>query len=959
MRRKLTLALASVLAMISVSALALGLGEIRLNSYLNQRLDAEIELVSATADELAGLTVRLADRDAFERQGIERAAVLSSLNFEVIRRPNGTAYLKVSSKEPIKEPFLTFLVEARWARGRLLREYTLLIDPPVFAERESAPAIEPEAPMAERPGVTELVADQTLLRDAEEPAMPAAEPVTEAAAEEFGEEVSAGEPVAEETFAEEAGDVVSVPPLEAEEQPIRREPARIETPEMGGDYGPIQRNETLWGIAQRLRPDDSITINQMMVAIYRANPEAFYGNINRMKAGYILRIPEYSDVSAISRAEAFREAKRMNEEWRSGTSAPVSREADVEPAEAEQSLSLVAPEEEPAAGLDTGIGAGGEEGLAAEEEPLLLGDDEADAGAVELGVEEQASERLADIEDETLQALQDQEPALPELSPELSVEPELGTEEELPLPVEEDALTGEAESAEPVAGTPDEAPAEEAVQLEQDARTAAPVVQRPAEKSMLDQALELAMSPVGMGAGAALVLLLLVVALIMRKRKGEAEARAVAALGDWSEDDEGDVTVVAGYDDEGTDATVIAGGSAGSDDIGAVFGHGLEHEDTGTQKLEDDAEATQLLADADKTQMLAREEAGSDDFTETVVGSNAVSLDENDPLSEADFHMAYGLYDQAAEVVEKAIQRDPSRKEYKVKLAEIYYAANNNDGFLHAARMLKEQIGGSSDSDWSNIVIMGRQIAPGDALFAEGGATGGGDVDLDFGMEDSGDTGTGTMFGGDAVDKDLDFDLPSAEPKPAPAAMEADDSLDFDLDIGGETGTGAAAVPESSTDMDFDLDLGSVGDETADGENIFGASVSSPQEEEFAVPESGGESTQSEFDKALEELSAYVDTNIPAGDAGDSVSPEEGAGELNLDEFSFDKDTGGLGGDEDFGSAGEEDEESLGEIGTKLDLARAYIDMGDPDGARSILEEVVADGDAEQKKEAQELIDQL
>src|SRR5690606_3039277 len=169
MRRYLTLALALVLAAISVNALALGLGEIRLNSWLNQRLDAEIELVSATADELESLQVRLADQAAYDRHGLDRTAELNSLQFRVVRRPNGTAYLHVTSSETIREPFLTFLVEASWSRGRLLREYTVLLDPPTFADRQAA---EDAVPAASTPSMA-AEPEQSVTR--EEPAAVVAE----------------------------------------------------------------------------------------------------------------------------------------------------------------------------------------------------------------------------------------------------------------------------------------------------------------------------------------------------------------------------------------------------------------------------------------------------------------------------------------------------------------------------------------------------------------------------------------------------------------------------------------------------------------------------------------------------------------------------------------------------------------------------------------------------------------
>ena len=135
MRRHLPRLLLTGALLSPLSVYALGLGEIRLNSALNQPFDADIELVAPTAEELASLTVTLASQDVFSRYGIDRPAFLSSLDFAVSRGRDGRASIKVTSNRSITEPFVTILVEASWARGRLVREYTVLLDPPVFVHR--------------------------------------------------------------------------------------------------------------------------------------------------------------------------------------------------------------------------------------------------------------------------------------------------------------------------------------------------------------------------------------------------------------------------------------------------------------------------------------------------------------------------------------------------------------------------------------------------------------------------------------------------------------------------------------------------------------------------------------------------------------------------------------------------------------------------------------------------------
>ena len=141
-RRIMRISLA-FLFLLSSNAWALGLGEIRLDSALNAPLRAQIELLSATPEELENLTISLASQETFERYGLDRPFYLQSLQFEVVRSASG-AYVSITSTSPITEPFLTFLIEATWARGRLLREYTVLLDPPTFAPppaAETRPAV--------------------------------------------------------------------------------------------------------------------------------------------------------------------------------------------------------------------------------------------------------------------------------------------------------------------------------------------------------------------------------------------------------------------------------------------------------------------------------------------------------------------------------------------------------------------------------------------------------------------------------------------------------------------------------------------------------------------------------------------------------------------------------------------------------------------------------------------------
>jgi pilus assembly protein FimV len=271
-------------------AWALGLGDIRLSSALNEPLRAEIELLSASPDELANIKVQLASADTFERYGIDRPVFLTRLQFVINKsgRVDGNT-ISIRSVEPIREPFVTFLVEASWSRGRLLREYTLLLDPPTFAPppvAESTQAV--TAPARSAPADSGVIERPATART---PSQPPQSAPTRTAPDTSSRPSSGAMP----------------------------EPRSFDTTP-GGEVV-VQRGDTLWGIAQRVRPDSGLTMNQTMLAIFEANPQAFAGNINRLSAGASLRIPSADDIYRISRGDAQSEVMRQNQAW-GGAGAP-------------------------------------------------------------------------------------------------------------------------------------------------------------------------------------------------------------------------------------------------------------------------------------------------------------------------------------------------------------------------------------------------------------------------------------------------------------------------------------------------------------------------------------------------------------------------------------------------------------------------------------------------------------
>ena len=296
---------ALILLLASPGAWALGLGDIELGSGLNQPLRAEIQLVSATTEEFSSLRVTLADQQTFERYGLDRPAFLTGISFDVGSNNVGSPVVAVSSQEPVAEPFVTVLVEASWSRGRILREYTVLLDPPVLLPV-------PEVATSIQPAET------------------AVSPVPEPAAA-----INRPAPVTPPVQ-------TAPPPVQAASPPPQPEPPPVSAATLSSasaSYGPVQSAETLWSIAERYRPP-GIMMNQMMVALYRANPQAFGGNMNTLHQGVTLRIPQSAEFSDVTAAAATEEALRQNEIWQGG----VDQQAR---------LRLVTPDSVAAAGAST------------------------------------------------------------------------------------------------------------------------------------------------------------------------------------------------------------------------------------------------------------------------------------------------------------------------------------------------------------------------------------------------------------------------------------------------------------------------------------------------------------------------------------------------------------------------------------------------------------------------------
>ncbi|HEV2331642.1 MAG TPA: FimV/HubP family polar landmark protein [Gammaproteobacteria bacterium] len=906
MSKKLALILSLALGALPGVAQALGLGEIKLNSALNDKFSADIQVVGATSDELDSLDVKLASLAQFTQAGLDHPDALNQLQFVVVRNADGTAYVHISSNQPVREPFLDFLIDANWNNGELIREYTVLLNPPAF---QTANAPKPEAAAA--PASVAPVA--AVPAPAVAAPAPESAPAPDAAPAPVQPEASvAAAPTPAETAPQPAA---SPPPAAA--PTVETAPAQRA---LGANYGPIHRGETLSGIAKQVRPE-GVTLNQMMIAIYQANPEVFMHNINRMKAGYILRMPTVSDAQAVSVTDANAEVRAQIEAWRnnhaSAEAPPAASTAASTAASAAPALQLVAPSS------------------AAESSAPL-------PGAEKEGNGEASTKAAAPAKPEVSEEEQPAPAPVPNPTP---VAPPAN---QAPLAVKSNALasvqqqSAQQNTAPAPAVLPPPQPAKN-VPLPVSTPKPAPTPVQESGGGIMDL-----LFPYGLIA-LAVLLVIIGATVIFKKRKGGSKPNAFGSGGaarikgaDWMKQEQ------AG---SGDDATEAASSTTRTRSKMKKAAKPVEAEPGEKTALVSPPTEAAHADDSDRTMLMSAPPAAT--MQDTMVGGGGSKLDVSDPMAEADFHMAYGLYDQAADVLRKALRQDPSRQDIEVKLLEVFFTAGDRDNFVNEAKKLRQAMGATPGKDWESVAIMGRQVAPDEPLFTSSGAPTAGAVDIAL---ETGGTDTVVSDLGDAFSHSAEPPVVAHAPAPAPAAPVSDNLMDFSLpDL--EPSTAAApsieapAVAPAADAGGMEFNLGDLNFEPTPakkgGERKTAPSLGT---DEPTVATDFGTDSQVEFDKALNDLAAFVNTNVPAQPEAEAAGEAPAVTGLSMDDAPEPAPAMTASADEPTTGS------SIGEIGTKLDLARAYIDMGDPDGAKSILAEVMGEGNAQQKQEAQELL---
>ena len=311
-----TAAIATALLLAAGNAWALGLGQIEVKSRRNQPLVAEIPIISTTPGELEALQARLASPETFRRVGLAPpSGVAADLQFSLGSDARGRPLIRVTSTRPVEQPVLNFLVEVDWGQGRLVREYSALVEAPNTASAPLQPAI--EAPVSPAPNVVQ----RPVAPPVAAAPVPTPPPIPEARPE------PAPAPIA----------IAPLPPPAAAPAPIAAAPAPA-----AAQYGPIKQGETLSKIAGKLDLPSGYSLDQTMLALLRANPDAFLGDdINRLRRGSVLRVPGRDELGSVSADEAGQVVRQQMQQWRQARR-PV-RQPETATAEAAPSTRAPAP----------------------------------------------------------------------------------------------------------------------------------------------------------------------------------------------------------------------------------------------------------------------------------------------------------------------------------------------------------------------------------------------------------------------------------------------------------------------------------------------------------------------------------------------------------------------------------------------------------------------------------------
>ena len=875
--RRLALNLAVAIAFFSPGVNALGLGEIRVNSSLNEPLEAEIELLQLRGLKATQIRPSLADIDDFNLAGLSKSRVLDGVDFDVNVTSTGEGSVVITSNSPIREPFLSFLMEVNWPNGRLVREYTLLLDPPLFDQS-------PSSNQVVKP-------------------------------------LSTVEEVAK--------------PLNGRSSEVLEVNASLRSDLKSGKEVFVDVNDTLYSIALSHRPSAEVSVNQMMLAILRNNPQSFpTNNMNQMRAGTVMTMPSLEDARVLTRQEATEETQRQYSLWKAGQT-PVVKDLEVSEVDEEPAMASPEPLTSPKqpAGVDKRLPVSDvqlklvsvdenpltEENQATADLTVKENTEKTDVSLLEsdvTGTESQASARIIELE-EINQDLEDR----------LSMTQENVAKVErdnADLSAKLDAIAKQLDTMQRLIELKDQQTAQLQAALELQMKDAQARGQDPmaAAIAFVRQNLEIV--------GAAAVLFLLLMLLLMRKTRSKPEGQDEEKTDDelplvgMPESIASPVVSASAVDDR---STLSPGSDSGQQPISeteSIAKAEAEIQSMIDEVLRSRASAIEQESAQDSTVAQSEpspEEGNSEEaLTEvhvqagSVKEGNAQAEDIDNPFNEAlleERDTQEDLTDDSLERIDHQVSDHSSLNESR----------GISDNLEDRANAMLDQL--PSESDVMDVDFIDEELES--ALSASGGSVESIDntasdipldnVELDFVIEPF---------------DDKEPDLPNESQIPAvemtslvndfSEAREIDASVDSDQ---------TATSDEHWAFDDSPINHHATDDLVHDLSKDLASNPPKDEEWDLIVEESGGDQLAHELDDILKAMESDVEVVEEVNDVDD------------LSEFDSARFSG------------------VDENETRLDLARAYIEMDDDKAARDILEMIVKAGTVEQQAEAQSLLNTL
>ncbi|WP_295851697.1 FimV/HubP family polar landmark protein [uncultured Xylophilus sp.] len=827
-----TIALVLGASLVAQDAAALSLGRMTVRSNLGEPLRAEIEVNELTAAEAESLSVQPASPAAFRAAGIEFNAALAGLQIAFDRSSPGRAVLRVAGSRPVNEPFLELLIEANWAGGRLSRNYTLLLDPPTAAANRSPAPVAPQLPPPAPPVVTAPAPMPPVRATVPAPAIAPAPPPP-------ASPVAAPPPRA---------------PAAARTAPVRAAPAPATS---NGGQVTVRPGDTAGRIAASVRPP-SVSLDQMLVALLQANPDAFIGgNVNRVRSGAVLAVPDAAQAAATPAPEARQIIVAQSRDFNEFRRRLAGRAPGVETAQPQRSaagsVQTQVEDRRPAATtpdrltLSKGTGRGGNDA----EQQIAQASQARDNAA-----------RVAELSRNVNELNRLGVAATPTPTPAAAP----------PAPAAAPAPTPAAPASPPATATaPAPAPTPTAAPVAPPTAQAAPPAAAPAEDPLDSGPL---------GDPRVLGIVGLLVALLVALISYRTVQRRRAAH---------------------NHSSFLESKLPPDSFFGASGGQHVDTREGAPSSLATTYSPSQLDAGGDV-----------------------------DPLAEADVYLAYGRDLQAEEILKEALRNQPTRTALHAKLAEIYAKRKDITAFKELAAEAHRQTGGIGE-DWQRIRALGEQLDPADPLFqaAAGGA----------GLMAGAAVGAAalTVAPPSAEPPPLDLEIEPPPPPPAPIAPPPPEPIPVpEVDE-------SPAPPPIDIPPSLDLDF------SAFSEPPPAPPPTAPAAAAEADPDFG-------LDFTLDEPPARP----PIADA---PAPTPAPADFDFGDLSLDigEPPSPTPAPADTGAADAEPGEISGEdaLATKLALAEEFNAIGDVDGARHLIEEVIAEASGSVRERAERMLASL